>query len=730
MATKRSKSSKKSTSRKSERIQIEAQVVDVGREEEAPPLAAYAFNSGGKLLGRVNVDTDKATGLDLPASKEPGEVRVLVGPRLDLEDSELLSALIRLEATERMIRPGLVDRIVVPIDRIQWHCWLRFCTVRGTLVKRVNVGDTLSEFPVCDAEVEVYEVDPVPLILPRIPDYILERLREIIRHPIPDPNPDPILPRPPMTGPAGRFESMFKSAEILEDAVVLGGASNSDDETLKQFRFTGNEQRIVSKEEATAALRGAMEQPELVRAASIDNSAFRQAMLAHPIIVRPLLCFIWPAAVTTQLVATTTTDKCGHFRAIFYRGCSSDIPDLYFKAYRRIAFWRIPIYAPTPIACHTRWNYICGTEVKLVTNSPFAKVCPRCPPVIAPSHWVLAMAVGNTSLARLHGAGSALSTTPQNLGLLDTGAPWGGYLRFRFEFDHDLRTDLNVRYYRASWRKVGSGNPYVPMTDSQLRHFMREDGPDDFSIEPYSLGPRTVGGTSNLFEIPPAAPPGWPNSQWVTANAVVDSSSASFDSAEFAPAAEAGMYQIRLELFDGNGSKVNANTLGISYRIPATTDLTETIPTDDAASMGLVTPDGSLRFMLRVDNNECTGSIEAAELGSQSAASDECGVLEYASMSDTVDMPFTASHPNGFASYTFKVVKGLSVVPGSLTSGPVGPPPGEREVSLTTGALLGACTTAGFAADLRVTAMATDGWNRQQQYDAHPLPRPFVLTPE
>src|SRR5690606_10658330 len=157
---------------------------------------------------------------DLPASKEPGEVRVLVGPRLELEDSELLSALIRLEATERMIRPGLADRIIVPIDRIQWHCWLRFCTVRGTLVKRVNVGDTLSEFPVCDAEVEVYEVDPVPLILPRIPDYILERLREIIRHPIPDPNPDPFLPRPSIPGPADRFESMFKS-ENREDPAVL-----------------------------------------------------------------------------------------------------------------------------------------------------------------------------------------------------------------------------------------------------------------------------------------------------------------------------------------------------------------------------------------------------------------------------------------------------------------------------------------------------------------------------
>ena len=51
--------------------------------------------------------------------------------------------------------------------------------------------------------------------------------------------------------------------------------------------------------------------------------------------------------------------------------------------------------------------------------------------------------------------------------------------------------------------------------------------------------------------------------------------------------------------------------------------------------MGLVTPDGvRCDLMLKVDNNACTGSIEAAELGSQSVASDECGVLEYASMSE------------------------------------------------------------------------------------------------
>jgi hypothetical protein len=103
---------------------------------------------------------------------------------------------------------------------------------------------------------------------------------------------------------------------------------------------------------------------------------------------------------------SVTTDDCGHFRGVIWRSCNnSDKPDLYFTARQRLfpAFW-ITIYEPTPVACHTYWNYACGTEVSLVTTHPFARVCPPCPPVVAPNNWVLFMAIGNTSVWRIHGA--------------------------------------------------------------------------------------------------------------------------------------------------------------------------------------------------------------------------------------------------------------------------------------------------------------------------------------
>jgi hypothetical protein len=39
------------------------------------------------------------------------------------------------------------------------------------------------------------------------------------------------------------------------------------------------------------------------------------------------------------------------------------------------------------------------------------------------------------------------------------------------------------------------------------------------------------------------------------------------------------------------------------------------------------------------------------------------------------------------------------------------------------------CDTAGFAEDLYVAALATDGWSRLAGYDSAPPPRAFVLAP-
>lgn len=736
------------------RIRIEAEILDVRKDDDEPDLVAYAFGAGGKLLGTTALKDGKG-GLPVPDSKEPEAVRVVVGPPIDRDDDgEILQTLMRIGAPETMVRlDELKDALVFPLDRVLWHCWLRFCTVRGKLLKRTLSGGIHIDLPVCGAEVEVYEVDPITIIWPKIPDLVIDRIRDFVRKPWPLPPPPeerfpggvPFPPRPEPPGPGPRppapFASSFQIREEVTHLLAELRGGKGEELELKEvtatsaaalrkaeateerlFAFDSGEPTEADPDEVTASLRALADVPELRIAADAGLAPFKSALVKQPALLRPLLCWLWPQAVTMQLVATVTTDDCGRFRAVFYRGCSSDVPDLYFKAYRRIGWWRIPILAPLPVACHTWWDYACGTEVTLWTTSPWAHTCLPCGPVIAPDHWVLPMAVGNTSLASIRGTSVALqpSTNAGNIGLTGGGAPWGGWLRFRIEFDHTLRTDLNVRYYRVRWRKVGSGNPFMPLNSDIRRHYAHMVG-SMLVIDPYLLGKQTIGGTPNLYEIPPALPP---IGQWVIADAVEDTTSSLFLSQTFAPPAGAGLYEFELTLFTAAGAAVNATTAGIAFRVPTTTDLTATIPTANAAALGLVTAAGRFVMQLHVDNNECTALIDPPVVGG-SVSADPCGLLRYGP-GDSVTLGYTASHPNGFATYTFNVQKG--VTPVLSQGGPVGPPPGTHSIGTTAAVLLGGCTIAGFAETLHVDAMATDGWSRLSGYDDDKV-RAFALAP-
>lgn len=692
------------------KITIIAEILDRVDGEPIPALTAYVFSASGRLLAQENLKGDTVP-VQVPRGAEAENLRVLVGPNTDIVDNgELLSTLLRIGAAEAMVSSAEARELYFPIDSAIWPCWLRLCTVRGTLLKQAVSGGVTLDLPVCDAEIEIYEVDPIHLVLPRIPDAIIEKLREALRRPVP--------PSPPDPGPW-----IIDPAALPQPRGADAPPPEADEKgPVRLFRFTGGDQRTPGREEITAALADALADERLTRAAEVSGPALRAALPnIDPDLLQRILCFLWPPAVFTRLIATTTTDQCGHFLTRVWRGCHGGELNLYFKAYRRIGPFRFPILAPLPVACHTWWDFECGEEVTLHTTSPFAVTCPPCPPVVAPPHWVLLTAVGNTSVARILGVGQD-APTPAQTGLTDQGQPWAGDLRFRLEFDFTLRTDLNVRYYRVSWREAGSGNPFVALTADQSRHFGHFAG-TKFVVDPYVLGPQTVGGTTGLFEMPPALPP---SGQWVIQDAVIDTSNATF-AASFAPPAGAGLYEFLLELFDGSGALVDGNALGISYRVPTTTDLNTTIDTADAGALGLVTPAGALVFTLHVDNNPCTGSIGATTLGTQTAGTD-CGVLGYNAAGETVSAPFTATHPNGFAEYSFRILRGLTQVLGD--SGPVGAPPGAHDPTSTVAALLGPCVTAGFAEDLYVSATATDGWNRQSGLDAHPAPRPFVLTPE
>jgi hypothetical protein len=689
-------------------------------------LAVYAFSQGGKLLDMKPVEAKGEAALRVPIGAEGTNLRLLVGPRLEGDDRSL-AELVRRGAVERHLRVDLgAERLAIdiPVRIDQILCWLRgLCFVNGTVLKRTTLGGQSIDLPVCDATVEVYEVDRFIIILPKLPKWVIDRLRDIILHPVPLPDPIP----DPLPGP---FPGPFPPGPGPDPAPFQAKAG------LRRLDPAAAPQLAHTHAEAATALTG-LEQASTLRfaARTASDLDFQRSLLEHELLLRPIFCILFPGFFTMQRVATAHTDDCGHFHTLFFQGCNNhDTPDLYFKVKQRFLFWDITIYAPTPVPCYTWWNYVCGSEVTLVTHHPLARTCPPCAPVVAGDNWVLFTAIGQTSMNAIFGDSAALqgTTTATNRGLTNGGAPFGGTLRPQLLFDNSLRESLGVKYYRLFWRRAGTVD-WFQMLDDVGRHYTFDGGGGQPVSALYKLGPLSPpeAPVANLFEIPPSLPP---QGVWGPVIAPVDHQNGVFDTTLPAPGISydangaeigtdhSGKFEIRLELFDAAGAPVNIGALGIRYFVPDVDNLAGAITTVEAAPLGLV--DGNAMVVtVHVDNNPTYAEIDAPTIG-MASADPCCGVLGF-SAGDMVTLPWRAKHKNGFASYSFTTKRVDQVV--FATSGPVGlvgnhstvqSAQGLMDLNLPAGCLPGGCNVAAFASLEYVTATATDGWSRLQYLDS------------
>ena len=719
-------------------LEVRADLADAKDAPKRPEAAAYVFSQGGKLLTVADLDAEGAARVSLPVAGESTQVRVFVGPRLEKGARATLSELRRRGARERHVRLGRDQRLEPLEFRIlpdTWHCWLLgLCVVRGTLVKRVTTDGYPVEFPVCDATVEIYEVDPFHIFISKLPKVELDRLRDYILHPRP-------LPEPPPEELPGPFPGPFPGPAPIPDRVP------------PSFRRAGLRATAEhSHRDAAFALADSAGASDLRLAARGGNrQVFEQALVAKADVVRPLLCVLFPKLVWMQKIGTATTDECGHFEELLFLGChGGDKPDLYFKAKQKfLGIFDITIYAPKPVSCYTHWNYKCGTEVKLVTYHPLASTCAPCQGVNAEGNWVLFAAVGNVSLARIYGASDDLqaSTTAANRGLVEgpPDVPFGGLLRPRLLFDSALRDSLGVKYYKLWWRKAGTLNWNEILGDIYRHYAYKVDGKP--ALDVYKLGPNTVAGAdeNNLYEIPPTNPP---QGKWETPDPVGDTQNGLFDTTLAAPGIsydpddgseigtdKAGKLEVMLELFDDDGHRVNIGPgpagKDIQYYVPNVKDLAGDIDPIDAATLGLVSGNQMI-VTVHVDNNPTYAEIDAPTIGLASA-DPCCGVLEF-TPGDMVTIPWRAKHKNGFATYGFQVKRVAELV--FSTGGPVGLVGNHSTVQsaatlLNTNLPLGCapdgCDVAGFASWLDVNALATDGWSRLSGYDRGDF-EAFVLS--
>lgn len=724
-------------------VPLEVRALVSERAAEPVSIVAYAFSQGGALLDMQALDQEGHARLSIPTGKEGQNVRVVLGPELD-QDSVEAGELLRRGGIERhvAVRPG-IERLPPQVFEVSsdiWRGWLgRFCVINGTLLKRTVSGGIVLNLPVCNATVDIYEIDPWPRIIANLPELDLDRLRDVVDGPWPLID-WPIPPRPPE--PFGRqaFDALGDVAlnpQPLPPRSLPAGAAHH-----MAAAPTGIQRRAINALSLPA---------DLVLAARAERPLFERAVLAHINLLRPILCWLFRFPVRRTRIATVTTDACGRFRARIWRSIFNfDQPDLYFTARQRIwpGFW-VTIHAPTPVMCHTWWNYVCGTEVTLITTHPLAHACPPCPPVVAPNNWVLFMAIGNTSVWRIHGANldtmaGASGHEAARIGLLDGTRPWGGNLRPRLEFDNSLRSDLGVYYYRVSYKRNSEPeSSWRPSFEAVHRHYTREVA-GDLILEQYALGPKTVGTTSYLYEIPPALPP---VGQWSIPDAVLDTQNAVIPTTAVAPGVpfdpagvptgpdQGGLWQIKVELFNAAGAMVDPEALGIKWRVPESHDLTGTISTLDAAALGLVdAARNRMVLTIRVDNNPAFARIDAPSVGGSTQA-DACGVMRYTARTQTVGLPFQALHINRFASYAFYVQRGAVTPPEySLTgtaAGSIATMPGPVAPLPTVASLLDDdCVLAGLTERLYVAHTGTDGWSRLggDDYDDSKA-RAFVLAP-
>lgn len=119
---------------------------------------------------------------------------------------------------------------------------------------------------------------------------------------------------------------------------------------------------------------------------------------------------------------------------------------------------------------------------------------------------------------------------------------------------------------------------------------------------------------------------------------------------------------------------------------------------------------------LHIDNNQCVASMDMPVLDGTSAQP-QCGYLKYTDKTHLVTLHYMASHPMGFANYSFSIIKGAF---GHYSvGGPLVPNPFIQNYTESVNSLLGTCpTVAAFAESLYVATTVINGVGRQSQYDA------------
>lgn len=710
--------------------QVQVNFVDA---KDLPELSVYAFHGKGTLLDTKPLEKNTLS-LDLPASLNGQHIELVVAPRPDNDkDIPSLASLKKLGGFSLRKR-FLLDQpsLELIIPPYEFRYWCR-CLVKGRLIKHVTLPNgTVAEWPICNSRVHICEVDIWRLVLPKIPDLDIYRLRDdlldrlrVIPRPTP---PFPIPPRP-------LFEVGVPSLPSTHVSISAEIRSSG----LRKIAADINPIELLSNEHKQAVY-------TLARSDSIAQ--IKQSLIDLELVIRPYLCelkYIWRYYVA-HCITVTDVDSQGRFSAYIRHRCT-DQPDVYIWIEQLVdGVWHTR-YRPS-YACGTRWNYTCGSEI--VINLPNAVGCEQ-PGYDLPDGvvlFVLPWAIGNTPIWGKPSVGSAPKGWLRSDGFVDydadgglvnlTDSPFGGVLHFRQDDSYFIPSD-GVKYYRYSYRKHSAvpntgadDSSWTAMSTPQARSYRIEYSDRLPTYQSYPVGPYLVGVNNNLFEFKPQIPPlPDPNPGTVVArewiSGPVNDIAASWDTLLTAPPLspsnsgdDAGRYQVKIEVFDKDGGLVQHGAAFHFLCINADQTTTRYANAAEVPS-SIAFPNNAYVMDVQLDNNNVSSALPQPSINGV-GASDNCGFLRY-QPGEHVRIAFQAEHPNNRAVFRFGVVRGSNALTAASTAAPyietssaMAAPyakvAGVYAHEFDPSTLLETCVNAAFAAHLNVYGKATNGYHR------------------
>lgn len=732
-----------------------------GKPETELTIVAYVFDQRGTLIASAPVKKNQVQ-IEIKDDGQRPSRLFFASPSPSVQTSRdksiTLDDMERLRAYEPMwsFDPKRSDYELLPIPEIHWKWWLWCsCRVRGTVVRPVVIGGEHHEMPVCHARVHVCEVDRLYLLIPRLPDDIIRRIRDELLELTEIP-----IPRPPEPDPAPfRFNAAIRDLSARNVAKMQTAAMTPQTRLLQAgAQVMLNPQPLPPKATLTDvpfALKSGL--------ASASVNIIRQTLLDNLVLIRPYLCYwpwLWPYFYRCDEVAVIDTDSQGRFDTTIWYLCAGDHPDLYFWVEYSIGGVWTTVYHP-PIRCNTYWDYACGSEVTIRVTDPRVPWCGDPNPL--PGKQVAIMLIGNgVSMPEIQRASATIDE-----GLTLAGEPFGGSLEPHVWFG-DALIASGITHYRWSYRRLtladGMTAPvgsWHAMDKDVVRHYAEVLADSTLSFKPFPLGPDPAFVGQNLFKIRPVSPPlnpGAVSSSWAPEVDARENTASAFFLSHLLdggnPSTGAGKYELKLELFKSDGSPVNLSTEGVLLKVPTSagpfgpgtvnTELVAHSPALPGDMEDRVMRDGTgkivaFRLVLRVDNNHCEAEIYPISVDGHTT--DACGFTQYHDKtSSNAYVSFKARHPNNFATFSFTIARGsvgvVETASGSVSSNPSTVGGYARSATsvyssnVPVADLLGTCSKAAFAENLHVDALATDGWSTLDYLNADAIPVAFALEPE